>query len=220
MTTTIGAHPLASTRRGTLLAWSRPMRVTAGTVVLLVLMPAVSLAQTATAGGQNREVYTPISSGERVRWVVDGTASVPAVGVGLFNSARMTATAWPKEWSRDAGGFSRRYADGAAAGAIGSSVEAGLGAFWGEDPRYIPSGRQGTRTRIRYAMTTVVVAARRDGHLAPAWGRLAGNVAANAIGNTWLPPTVTTPGQTTLRIPDGLSSRLISNISPEFWPYP
>ena len=195
------------------------MHLAAGTVVLLALLvPGVSLAQTAPAGVQNPEVYTPITSGERVRWVVDGTASVPAVGVGLFNSAWMTATRWPREWSRDAGGFSRRYADGAAAGAIGSSVEAGLGALWGEDPRYIPSGRQGTWTRIRYAMTTVVVAPRRDGHPAPAWGRLAGNVAGNAIENTWLPPSVTTPGQTMLRIANGLGSRLISNVWHEFWP--
>jgi hypothetical protein len=67
-------------------------------------------------------------------------------------------------------------------------------------------------------MTTVVVAPRRDGHLAPAWGRLAGNLAGNAIENMWLPPSVTTPGQTTLRIANGLGSRLISNVWHEFWP--
>jgi hypothetical protein len=202
-----------------LFASAQPMRRLVGTCVLMcVLRPAVSLAQPAVAGGESPVVYKPITSTKRVEWVVHGTASVPAVGIGLFNSAWMTATDWPREWSQNAGGFSRRYADGAAAGAISNSLEAGLGAFWGEDPRYIRSGRSGTWLRVRHAMTTVALAPRRDGHLAPAWGRLAGNVMGNAIENAWLPPSATTPKQTTVRIAGGLASRLISNIWDEFWP--
>ena len=67
-------------------------------------------------------------------------------------------------------------------------------------------------------MKTVVLAPRRDGRLAPAWGRFAGNVVNNVIENAWLPPSVTTPAQTALRSVDGLAGRLIGNLWDEFWP--
>ena len=67
-------------------------------------------------------------------------------------------------------------------------------------------------------MKTVVLAPRPDGHLAPAWGRYAGNVFNNVIENAWLPPSMTTPGQTALRSANGLLGRLVGNLFDEFWP--
>ena len=67
-------------------------------------------------------------------------------------------------------------------------------------------------------MKTVLLAPRRDGHLAPAWGRYAGNVFNNTIENTWLPPSVTTPGRTALGTAAGLAGRLGGNLWDEFWP--
>ena len=42
----------------------------------------------------------------------------------------MTRGNWPKEWSRSARGYGRRFADVQAATAISSSIEAGLGSLW------------------------------------------------------------------------------------------
>jgi hypothetical protein len=64
----------------------------------------------------------------------------------------------------------------------------------------------------------VFLAQRRDGRLAPAWGRVAGNVFNNVIENTWLPPSVTTGGQTTIRSVEGFAGRLIGNLWSEFAP--
>jgi hypothetical protein len=208
----------ADTGTGFALALSVTLRVGGAVAVVVVLLPVVALAQTGGTDEERCRTYTPITSAERVTWVVRGTVSVPAVGVGVFNSAWMTESNWPKEWHQNWRGFSRRYADGAAAGSIANSIEAGLGGFWGEDPRYVRSGRHGTWTRLRYAATTVALAPRRDGHLAPAWGRLAGNVIGNVIENSWLPPSVTTRGETTVRVADGLAARLVSNVWEEFWP--
>ena len=102
--------------------------------------------------------------------------------------------------------------------AISNAIEAGVGALWGEEPRYVPSGRKGIWPRARYAIKTSVLAQRPDGHLAPAWGRYAGNVFNNLIENTWLPPSATTPGQTALRAVLGLLSRLGGNAWEEYWP--
>lgn len=67
-------------------------------------------------------------------------------------------------------------------------------------------------------MKTVVLAPRRDGHLAPAWGRFAGAVGSNVVQNTWLPSRLTTPKETALRIASSLLGRLASNVWLEFWP--
>jgi len=67
-------------------------------------------------------------------------------------------------------------------------------------------------------MKTVMLAPRRDGHLAPAWGRYAANTVNNLIENTYLPPSVTTVGQTTYRSVSGFITRALGNMWEEFWP--
>ncbi len=76
----------------------------------------------------------------------------------------------------------------------------------------------GIGSRARYAIKTAFLAQRRDGRLAPAWGRYAGNVVNNLIENAWLPPSATTPGQTISRSVLGLLGRLGGNAWEEFWP--
>jgi hypothetical protein len=163
--------------------------------------------------------YRPAAPSDRIDWIVDGTVGIRSLAVvGPLGAAFLTATNSPSEWDRSWGGFGKRYAEREADVAISNTIEAGLGALWGEEPRYIPSGRKGIWPRARYAMKTTLLAQRRDGHLAPAWSRLAGNVFNNVIENTWLPPSATTPGQTVLRSVLGLLSRLGGNAWDEYWP--
>ena len=102
--------------------------------------------------------------------------------------------------------------------AISNTIEAGLGALWGEDPRYFRAPHGSVRSRAAHAIKTVVLAPRPDGQFKPAWGRFAGNVVNNVIENAWLPPSVTTPGQTALRSANGCWGRLAGNLWDEFWP--
>src|SRR5262249_13241944 len=102
--------------------------------------------------------------------------------------------------------------------AISNSIEAGVGALWGEEPRYIRSGRRGVGARARYAIETAFLAQRRDGTLRPAWARYAGTTPNSLIGNARLPPSATTPGQTGLRSALGIASRIGGNAFEEFWP--
>ncbi len=143
--------------------------------------------------------YTPITGGQRIDWIVAGTVGTSSLRIGIVASLWDTAINSPEEWGRTASGLAKRYLEREADVAISSAIEAGVGAFWGEEPRYIPSNRKGFWPRTRYAAKTVFLAQRRDGRLAPAWGRVAGNVVNNVIENTWLPPSATTGGETTLR---------------------
>ena len=177
------------------------------------------LEQTPARPPLTAEAYVSITPGQRVEWIVDGTIGTRSLFVvGPLATVWQTGFDTPEEWGRGASGIAKRYAHREADVAISNTIEAGLGALWGEDPRYIRSGRKGIWPRARYAMKTVFLAQRRDGRLKPAWGRYAGNVFNNLIENTWLPPSVTTPGQTALRSGLGFLGRLGGNAWEEFWP--
>jgi hypothetical protein len=164
------------------------------------------------------DAYVPITGAGRIQWIVDGTIGPRSLGVGVLAGLFQTGFNTPEEWGRSGSGFGKRYLEREADVAISNTIEAGVGALWGEEPRYVRSGRRGLRPRINYALKTAFLAQRRDGHLAPAWGRYAGNVFNNLIENTWLPPSATTPAQTALRSVQGLGSRMLGNLWEEFWP--
>jgi len=160
----------------------------------------------------------PITGVERINWITEGTLGPRSLTVGALASTWQTSWRIPSEWSRSTFGFRERYLAREADVAISNTIEAGLGALWGEDPRYVRAPRGSARSRAAHALKTVVLAPRADGQLKLAWGRFAGNTVNNIIENAWLPPSMTTPGQTALRSANGMLGRLVGNLWDEFWP--
>jgi hypothetical protein len=208
-----------------MIGWFR-RRVGLG-VVLIVVASASARAQAPPDAAATRlnqtaplsaDAYVPITGPGRIHWIVDGTVGPRSLGVGVLGGIWQTGFNTPQEWGRTPSGFGKRYLEREADVAISNTIEAGLGALWGEEPRYIPSGRRGVRPRVQYALKTAFLAERRDGRLAPAWGRYAGNVFNNLIENRWLPPSATTPWETALRSADGMVTRMLGNLWEEFWP--
>jgi len=196
-------------------------------VVALCVWPASASAQPVDAEPADQtspkpltaDAYVPITTAERVHWIVDGTVGPQSLFiVGPPSAAWQTAWNTPEEWGRGWSGFGKRYAQREADVAISNTIEGGLGALWGEDPRYIPSARKGIWPRARYALKTSVLAQGRDGRLRPAWARYAGNTLNNVIENAWLPPSQTTAAQTALRSGMGIVTRMGGNLWDEFWP--
>jgi hypothetical protein len=184
-------------------------------VMIVALLAAVPVA----AAAQQADPYTPIDGAGRVNWIVVGTVGTESlVLIGPMSASWNTMWDQPEEWTQDWNGWGKRYMQREADVAISNSLEGGLGAIWGEDPRYFRAGRGSFKSRLGYALKTAWVAPRRDGHLAPAWGRYLGNTVNNIIENTWLPPSATTPWQTTYRSLAGMASRMLSNVWDEFWP--
>jgi hypothetical protein len=186
--------------------------------VILFLPLVAPRPASAQAAPQSPPPYAPITSAERLDWIVDGTVGPKSLGVGVLSATWSTGWNTPEEWGRTGSGFAKRYAAREADVTLSNALEAGLGAIWGEEPRYIPAPRGPVGSRVMYAMKTVVLAQRRDGRLAPAWARYAGNTVNNLIENTWLPPSVTTGKQTALRSVNGFVGRLMGNLWEEFWP--
>jgi hypothetical protein len=175
-------------------------------------------AQAQHATAPSIDAYVPIRGAQRIDWIADGTVGVRSLGVGVLAAGWQTGLNVPQEWGRTWSGLGKRYIEREADVAISNTMEAGLGAIWGEEPRYIPSGRHGIWPRARYALKTVFLAQRSNGHLAPAWGRYAGNAFSNVMENAWLPPSVTTWRQTTVRSANGFLGRAAGNLWEEFWP--
>ena len=195
------------------------LRIGAATLLTAVLIPSLTAAgQRLDEDRENRATSSPITSAERAAWIAGEIASPGALSSAVFTSALRTRGDWPKEWPQSARGYGRRFGDVQATTAISSSIEAGLGSLWGEDPRYFRSGRLERWARVRHAVASVALARRGDGRRAPAWGRFAGSVAGNVIENTWLPPSAATRSQTTARVSSGFAGRLASNLWSEFWP--
>jgi hypothetical protein len=192
-------------------------RVGAG-VLALSLLPAVAAAQDTVPAIAAAPLYVPPTPADRVNWAVQGTLSLPVIGVTAVDSAWSTHVNWPEEWGRSAKGFGRRFADEAAYGAISNTIEAGAGALLGEDPRYRRVQERTTWRRFHHAVMAAVLAPRRDGRLAPAWARFGAIGSAIEIENTWLPPSARTPSSTVWRVADDLIWRAVSNVWDEFWP--
>lgn len=184
---------------------------------LLACSPGIALCQPSddvTADG-----YVPITGSERAGWIIDGTVGPRSLLIiGPLAAGWNTAFNTPPEWGRSWSGFGKRYAQREADVALSNTIEAGLGALWGEEPRYIRSGRKGIWRRAGYALKTSVVTQGRDGRLRPAWARYAGNTLNNVIENAWLPPSQTTAAQTALRSGMGFVTRMGGNLWDEFWP--
>jgi len=181
--------------------------------------PDVRPAQPAAAKPLAADAYVPITAAERVSWIVEGTVGPQSLFIiGPLGAAWETAFNTPEEWGRGWSGYGKRYAQREADVAISNTIEAGLGALWGEEPRYIPSARKGIWPRARYALKTSVLAQGRNGSLRPAWARYAGNTLNNVIENSWLPPSQTTAAQTALRSGMGIVTRMGGNLWGEFWP--
>jgi hypothetical protein len=181
------------------------------------VVPTVAFAQS-RPDPVSVDTYRPITSRERALWVADGVVGRWTLLAGAVNDVTQTAWNTPPEWGRTWSGAAKRFGQREADVALSNTIEAGLGALWSEEPRYVRSGRHGVIPRFQYAVSAVVLTQRRDGHLAPAWGRYAGNVFNNVIENAWLPPSQHALGATAARVGAGFVGRFATNLWEEFGP--
>src|SRR5262249_47405142 len=124
-------------------------------LALLVLLPWDALAQEQPAdvkpGARTPQAatgqYVPITGRERVQWIVSGTVGPRSLGVGGLAATWQTGFNIPREWGSSPAGFGKRYLHREADVTISNAIEAGLGALWHEEPRYVPSARRGFMPR-------------------------------------------------------------------------
>jgi len=102
---------------------------------------------------------------------------------------------------------------------LSNGIEAGLGAAWGEDPRFFRSG-EGTpfKGRLGHIMKWTVMAPNRDGEMRPAYARFVAFSSSSFISDAWREPSDTTTGAELSRVALAFVGRMGSNTFDEFWP--
>jgi hypothetical protein len=155
---------------------------------------------------------------ERIRWFVDSSVGPQSLGAGVISSAWGTALNKPKEYHGTWEGFGKRYAVRSSGVVLGNGIEAGLGAAWGEDPRYDRATSDDFWQRTRHAGQMTIMARGPHGTLRPAYARYAGIVGENAITSAWRADSEQSVGSVLTRSAVGIAGRFISNVFQEFWP--
>jgi hypothetical protein len=187
-----------------------------------VLLPAKSWAQSELPETPHPKPrtsgYQPITPAERVEWFFVESVGPESLLAGAFTAAIGTARDRPPEYGPHWDGFGKRYAMRFTGITTSNLIEAGLGAAWGEDPRYFRLGRGPLKNRIRYALVMTVAAKRRNGRSGPAYARLIAIPGNNFLSNTWRADGEATTHDALIRTGYGLLGRAAANAWDEFWP--
>jgi len=160
-----------------------------------------------------------ITSWQRLGWFDEKTFGISNLGGSIPGAAWMTFLDRPHEAGPHWEGFAERYGVSVSTNAVSNAMEVGLGAIWGEDPRYRRDGfGVPLKSRIGHVMQWTVLAPNRDGELRPAYARFIAFTSSSFISNSWREPSDTNAEHSFGRIGFGLLGRMGSNAYEEFWP--
>jgi hypothetical protein len=164
------------------------------------------------------EPYRPITGRQRLRWIITDTMWPEHLAGGVITSGFGTALDRPKEDGPHWGGFAERFGVRLTGVATSNVMEAGVGALWGEDPRYFRNPDEPFRARVMSVIKQTFTARRRDGNFAPAYARVVAFSGSNFLSNTWRPDSEANNHDAVLRTLEGFAGRMSSNAWDEFWP--
>jgi len=165
-----------------------------------------------------RQTYQPVTREERIDWVADASIGPRSLATGALSAAWGNLWNLPPEYGRTPEGLGKRYAIRLYGVATGNAIEAGLGAIWGEDPRYIRSQGLPFWRRVRYVLKMTFFAYRPDGSVKPAYARWVGTAGNNFLTWPWRVPSDQGVGPALVRTGWGFAGRAASHALTEFWP--
>jgi hypothetical protein len=156
---------------------------------------------------------------QRLGWFDKKTFGVLNLGGSAPLAAWLTFRDQPREAGPHWGGFAERYGVSVSTTALSNAMEAGLGAIWGEDPRYFRDHAGASlKSRLGRVVKWTVAAPNGSGELRPAYARFIALSGSSFISNGWREPSDTDAEHSLSRIGFGLLGRMGSNAVDEFWP--
>ena len=186
---------------------------------LLVFSCAAGVgAQTHDGSDPDSLAPLPITAAQRVKWVVKSTVAPRSLAAGVFTSAIQTAENRPREYGPHGDGFGKRYGIWLTGVATERSMEASLGALWGEDPRYFRADDNAFKGRMKHIIVMTFAARRADGELAPAYARFVAFPASNFLSNTWRADSIANSSDAIGRTAMAFVGKLAGNAVAEYWP--
>jgi hypothetical protein len=160
----------------------------------------------------------PISGKERLDWVTSSTLGPTSLLGASFGAGLSTLTDDRPSYGPHWDGFGKRIGINVVGSAVSNTMEAGLGAAWGEDPRYTRDAEGPFKNRLGHIFKMTYMARNRDGKLQPAYARFIAIPASNFLSNTWRTDQEATVGGALSRTAFGFLGRLGANTFNEFWP--
>jgi len=162
--------------------------------------------------------YESITAQQRVQWATIETFGPQSLFVGLWTAGLGTARNHPYQYGPHWDGFAKRYGIRFSGVAASNTIEAGLGAIWGEDPRYVRNALLPFKKRIGNVFWYSLMARNRNGRLMPAYARYIAIPGNNFLSNTWRVGSDATTSAALARTGYGILSVVAGNAWYEFWP--
>src|SRR5262249_26458623 len=124
----------------------------------------------------------------------------------------------PGEWGQGSAGYGRRFANSYGFHVVRQTIQSGGAALLHEDTRYVPSGASGFVPRLKYALTSTVMARSRNGSRHISISMIGGFTGAAFISRAWQPQSRAQPedAMTALGVSVGLAAG--RNVVHEFFP--
>jgi hypothetical protein len=177
-----------------------------------------SVSTSATVGVSSSDAARPITAKQRAQWAVSNTLGPQAIIGEAFSAGLGTWRDKPTEFGSHWDGFGKRASADLSEAAVSHTMEAGLGAIWGEDPRYFRDAGAPFKNRLAHVFVMTFVARNRDGNLMPAYARFIAIPSSSALANTWRPESERSVGNVGARIGLGVLGRMGADAYTEFWP--
>jgi hypothetical protein len=192
-----------------------------GTCVLLA-GAALAISQTSVEPDNSAPaaglVRSPITAEGRLKWFAISSFGPASLAGGVISAAWGTMLNQPREYGPHWEGFGDRYGIRLTGVVTSNAMEAGLGALWGEDPRYPRATGQPVKKRIGQVIKMTFLAQDRNGRNMPAYARYAANAGSNFLANTWRERSEADTEHAMGRIGLGFVARMAGNAFQEFWP--
>jgi hypothetical protein len=202
--------------------WELLVLVCAGSVFAVgqgvQINPANQTPPAPQAKSTSIKPYHAIMPKQRLSWFLDSTLGPQTLTVGLFSAGFGTARDAPHEYGPHWEGFGKRYAMRLTGVSTGNAMEAGIGAVWGEDPRYFRTYRQPVSGRIRNIVMMTFLAHNCVGALMPAYARYTATAGNNFLSNTWRVDSEANNRAAAVRTLYGFIGLMAKNAFIEFWP--
>jgi hypothetical protein len=154
---------------------------------LAALFPtALCFAQSSTV--LPREIdWKPVTSEQRWKIYRDKTFANPGAYFRAFGAASGDQlNDRPRSWPQGLEGYSQRVGQRFVTFTLQDSVEAGLSAASGYEPRYVRCRCTGTGARIGYAFKMNFLTLNREGKQVFNWPKFAGAYSAGMASTTWV----------------------------------
>lgn len=180
--------------------------------------PAVRVEPATDSQTAGAARMAPLTLSRRYRWAAWSSVSTQRLAGYAISSAWSTMTNSPDEYGPHWDGYAKRIGMRLASGAVGNTMEASVGALWGEDPRYVRAVGQPLKNRLAHVAKMTFIARNRNGGFMPAYARYISVPANSYLSNTWRADSEGDARHAAIRIPMSFLSRAIGNAFTEFWP--